>query len=439
MKKKIWIPALAGGILLIAVAWFMTADDTSAEETLLVKPQYGKFTVSVTTTGELQAKNSIEIQGPANARIAQIWQMKVAKLIPEGTVVKAGEFVAELDKSELAGKIREAELAIQKAQSQYTQTRLDTTLSLTSARDDLANLKYALEEKKLVKEQSIYEAPSVQRQAEIDYEKSERAYAQAQTNYKTKVQQAVAKMSEVSADLAKEQQKMGVYMEILQQFTITAPADGMVIYAKEWNGRKKVIGSTISAWDPVVATLPDLSIMESVTYVNEVDIQKVRNGQEVILTLDAVTDKKLKGKITEVANIGEQRPNSDSKVFEVKILIDTKDTTLRPAMTTGNEIITAIVDKALYIPLESIHTEDGFTYVFKKDGASAVKQEVQIGLMNDNEVIIEKGLTQKDEVYLSIPPDSDKLGRVSLNGTASGKPRENKPKNASIGATGKRL
>lgn len=435
MKKKIWIPAIAGGILLLAVVWFMTTDDSGAEEVMIVQPQYGKFVVSVTTTGELQAKNSIEIQGPANARAAQIWQMKVAKLVPEGTVVKAGAFVAELDKSELAGKIREAELAIQKAQSQYTQTRLDTTLSLTSARDDLANLKYALEEKKLVKEQSIYEAPSVQRQAEIDYEKSERAYAQAQTNYKTKVQQAVAKMSEVSTDLAKEQQKMDVYMGILQEFTITAPADGMVIYAKEWNGRKKVIGSTISAWDPVVATLPDLSVMESVTYVNEVDIQKVRLGQEVILTLDAVTDKKLKGKVTEVANIGEQRPNSDSKVFEVKILIDTKDTTLRPAMTTGNDIITATIDKALYVPLESIHTDDGFTYVFKKDGASIVKQEVQVGLMNDNEATIEKGLTQKDRVYLSIPPEPDKLSRVSLNGSSS-KPKK-ATSTASTGGAGK--
>lgn len=433
MNKKIWIPAIAGTVVLLAVAWVLTTGDSGAEEAIAVQPTYGQFTVSVTTTGELQAKNSIEIQGPANARAAQIWQMKIARLVPEGTVVKAGEFVAELDKSELTGKIREAELAIQKAQSQYTQTRLDTTLTLTSARDDLTNLKYALEEKKLVKEQAIYEAPSVQRQAEIDYEKAERAYAQAQTNYKTKVQQAVAKMTEVSTDLAKEQQKMGVFMSILEQFTITAPADGMVIYAKEWNGRKKVVGSTISAWDPVVATLPDLSIMESVTYVNEVDIQKVRQGQDVILTLDAVTDKKLKGKVTEVANIGEQRPNSDSKVFEVKILIHSQDTTLRPAMTTGNEIVTATVENALYVPLESIHTEDGFTYVFKKDGASAVRQEVQVGLMNDNEAVIEKGLSQKDWLYLSIPPEPEKLGVVRLDGSTPDKHTKAKQNTASTG------
>lgn len=429
MKKK-FIIAIISIVVLGAAAWFMLQDDTVHENTIIVQPERGQFVVSVTTTGELQAKNSIEIQGPSNARAVQIWQLKIAKLIPEGTVVKAGDFVAELDKSEITGKIREAELAIQKAESQYTQTKLDTTLTLTGARDELTNLQYALEERKLAKEQAIYEAPSIQRQAEIDYEKAERSYKQAKINYQTKVQQAVAKMTSVSTDLAKEQQKMSVLISILDEFTIKAPADGMVIYGKEWNGRKKVIGSTISAWDPVVATLPDLSVMESVTYVNEVDIQKIKKGQEVRLTLDAVTDKKLKGRVVEVANIGEQRPNSDSKVFEVKVVIDTKDTTLRPAMTTGNDIVTATVDNALFVPLESIHSDDGFTYVFKQQGSAAVKQEVKVGLMNDNQAVIEEGLSTSDYIFLSMPPDAEKSAIVHLSGSSQTKKTEKKTASA---------
>ena len=74
---------------------------------------------------------------------------------------------------------------------------------------------------------------------------------------------------------------MALITQILDKFTIKAPANGMVIYAREWNGSRKVVGSTISAWDPVVATLPDLRTMESVTFVNEIDIQKVRAGQVV--------------------------------------------------------------------------------------------------------------------------------------------------------------
>jgi multidrug resistance efflux pump len=87
----------------------------------------------------------------------------------------------------------------------------------------------------------------------------------------------------------------------------------------------------VSPWEPSVATLPDLSMMESVTFVNEIDVRKLAVGQPVALTLDADPSKKLVGKVSAVANVGEQRPNSDAKVFEVKVLVEKPDTTLRRA------------------------------------------------------------------------------------------------------------
>ncbi|MEM7039855.1 MAG: efflux RND transporter periplasmic adaptor subunit, partial [Bacteroidota bacterium] len=356
------------------------------------------------------------ILGPVSARKAGIYQLKITRLIDEGTVVKAGEFVAELDKSEIVGKIKEVEINLQKFGSQFTQAKLDCTLTLAQARDDLINLKYAKEQRKLEKEESIYEAPSTKRQAEIEFEKSVRAYDQAEANYKTKVKQAEAKMREAQADLSKEQNKMDDYQEILGQFTIKAPEKGMVIYFREWDGKKRVVGSTVSPWQPTVATLPDLTAMESITYVNEVDIQKIQVGQKVKVSLDANSDKKLTGTVSKVANIGEQRPNSDSKVFEVKILINESDSTLRPAMTTSNSIMIDNVTEALYVPLESVHTEaDTVTYVYKKDGGSAVKQEVKLGMENDNHVIVEGGLGNQDEIYLSVPESSDDMQLIRLN------------------------
>src|SRR5699024_646634 len=106
---------------------------------------------------------------------------------------------------------------------------------------------------------------------------------------------------------------------------------------------------------PVVAKLPDFSVMNSVTYVNEVDIRKIQVGQNVDVTLDAMPDKELTGEVTEIANIGEKRPNSDSKVFRVVVEINEADDALRPAMTTSNTIHINTVDSALYVPLETIH------------------------------------------------------------------------------------
>lgn len=395
----------AGIIVFITLILFFFDTKTVSSSYLIVTPTRGDFIVSITTTGELQAKNSIEIKGPEQARAAGIWQMKISNLVAEGTVVKQGEFVAELDKSEIANRIKESELSVQKLEAQYTQTMLDSTLTLSQSRDELVNLSFVLEEKKIVLEQSTYEAPAVRRQAQIEYDRAVRSIAQAKKNYVTKTKQAIAKIQAVSADLMKEQQRMDIMKSVLTQFTILAPADGMVVYAREWNGKKKVVGATLSPWEPTVATLPDLTQMESITYVNEVDIQKLAGGQDVVLKLDADPNKKLSGVVAHVANIGEQRPNSDSKVFEVRILINDRDTTLRPAMTTSNEILVAKQPNVLSLPLEAVHSDDTLTYVYLNNGG-VVKQEVRLGLQNDNAAVVLDGISDHDEIYLSPPPEA---------------------------------
>lgn len=397
-----------GGIVAVLIIWwlFFQGEQTGNAEIFLT-PTRGTFESAVTVTGELQAQNSQEIRGPDNARKVRIWEMKISKLIPEGTVVKTGDFVAELDKSEITDKIQTAEVQVQKAESQFTQARLDTTLTLAEARNELVNLRYSMEESLLRKEQAKYESPAVKRQAEIEHEKSQRAYEQAEKNYHTKVSQAIAKMQEAQANLKQEQQQLDTYLETMGQFTIHAPADGMLIYAKEWNGRKKTIGSVVQAWDPVVATLPDLSSMESLTYVNEVDIQKIKEGQEVVVGLDAMPGMKLKGTVNSIANMGEQRPNSDAKVFEVKILLAENDSTLRPSMTTSNTIVISRLEDALFIPLESIFSKDSLNYVFKKSGFGFSCQEVLIGEVNENHAVVKAGLDENDRIYLSRPENAD--------------------------------
>jgi len=412
MKKKYLIPAAV--IVLSLAAWFIFGGDTSDSVELTTSPKKGEFVVDVTTTGELRAKQSVEIKGPQGVREIRLFNMKIQRLIPEGTIVKEGDFVAELDRSEITGRLQDALLELQQAQSQVTQVSLDSTLTLSQARDNLINLEYALEERQIAVDQSQYESPAVQRQAEIELDKARRQLAQEKKNYVTKVKQAEAQMSEVEADLQEEQNEVNKIRALLQDFTVTAPAQGMVIYKRNYDGSKVTEGSDISAWNPAVAELPDFSYMESVTYVNEVDVQKVTKDQNVEIGLDAIPDKRLTGTVTSVANIGEQRPNSDSKVYEVIIAVTESDSVLRPAMTTSNRVIVHRVPDAMYIPLETIHVQDSTSFVFKKDGLYPVMQQVELGLMNENEVIVHRGLSMDDIIYLSVPADTAGIERIYL-------------------------
>jgi RND family efflux transporter MFP subunit len=406
-------------VLGIPGSWLLARNTEPSDLALVAPVKRGEFKVVITTSGELRALKDIKITGPMNAQQAQVYQMKISSLVPEGTIVKEGDVVAELDRAPAATKMTEISLALQKAQAQHEQAMLDSTLNLSKAREEMKTMELSLEEKKIGKDQAKFEAPSVQRQAAIDLERAERALAQAKVDYKTKTEQAQAKMREVGADFQRQQNNLSAIQDVMSNFTIKAPAPGMVIYVKEWNGKKRTIGSQINPWDPTVATLPDMSVMESITYVNEIDVRKIVVGQPVVVTLDADPSKKLSGKVTAVANVGEQRPNADAKVFEVKVTLTLPDTTLRPGMTTGNAIETFALKDVMFVPLEAVTNEAGVPFVYKQAGSRVVKQEVETGAMNDDEIVITRGLEVDDRVLLVPPPDASSMEPVRLGGSAS--------------------
>lgn len=411
------------------IGYFILKGDTASEAaSIMATVKQGQFRIDIETTGELEAKNSVKILGPQSLRNFQIWQVTIQNIINEGTVVKKGDWVATLDRSEFQNKFTAKQIELDKANSKFNQTQLDTTLQLRQSRDELINLKYAVEESAIVFEQSKFEPPATIKQVEINMDKAKRAYQQAVDNYKIKKNQNIEKMREVYAELRKVQSEFEGMTKVLESFNVLAPEDGMVIYEKGWDGKPIKAGSQIQMWEPTVATLPDLTTMMSKTYVNEVDVRKVKVGQPVEVGLDAYPDKKLTGSVIRVANVGEQRPNSDAKVFEVAVEINGTDATLRPSMTTSNKIIASVIDSVLYVPLESLHSQfDSITYVFKKDGLNTVKQEVIVGETNSNDAVILGGLEKNDRIFLSIPPklEEQKIELLpQLNGKRGKKEKE---------------
>jgi HlyD family secretion protein len=408
MKKTLFITVAVVIVIIVLLVIFnkIAGGENLAE--LEVKVTKGDFEILVTTTGELQAENSKQITAPQELRSRNLrfGQIKIQDLIPEGTVVDSGEYVAQIDRSDADNRLKDMLDELEKSESELLRTRLDTTIQLRNLRDELINLEFNMEEMKITLEQSKYEPPATIRQAQINLDKAERAYEQAKMNYKLKVQQLLADMREAEINLAKDQRERDEMMSVLDKFTIYAPSPGMLIYYKEWGGAKREVGSNISPFDLTVATLPDLTSMISKTYVNEIDISKIETGQEVRIGVDAFPENEYTGRVYEVANIGEQLPNTDAKVFEVVIKLDGTDPILRPSMTSSNQIITSVSKNVLFIPLESVHVEDSIPFVYKKGGA---KQVVLLGKSNENEIIVEQGLEQDDILLLTIPENIEKF------------------------------
>ena len=413
MKRRTLIPTLMILGVIIAILIYSMASKDEISKPLEAEVAFGAFEIQVNVTGELQALSSIDIKAPMALRSRELRfrSIKIQDLIPEGTIVDSGDYVATLDRSEADNNYKDILDEVEVSLSEYTKSQLDTTLTLRQLRDELINLEFDMEEAEITLEQSQFEPPATIRQAQINLDKAECAHEQAVHNYELKVRQARATITEDRLELAADRRKMAEMEKVLEQLIIQAPASGMVIYFRDWSGQKRVVGSDISTWDLTVATLPDLSTMVSKTYVNEIDISKVMVGQEVRSGVDAFPEKQFTGVVTSVANVGEQLPNTDAKVFEVVIKLNESDPILRPSMTTSNSVITRTFDSVLYIPLESVHSNDSLTYVFRKNNT---KQIVVLGEANENEIIVEAGLGEKDKILLSIPEGADDMKFTGL-------------------------
>ncbi len=403
MKKKRTFIVLGVLIVLLSLVYFRM-NKKSDTEVITCKVVKGLIEIKVQTSGQLEAEKSENIVVPSElaSRNVGIYEIKIADLIEEGSVVDSGQFIATLDHKVIEEVLTKAKEEMDLALVALQDAKMDSSLTLSNFRDQLINSTSDVEEKKIIVAESVYESPSVIKKAEMDLEKVVRKLEQDKKGFELKERQAKSKVDRTALELQQKNQKIDELMKLSDALTIKAPKKGMVIYAKDRMGSKIQVGASVSTWNPIIATLPDMTKLISKTYVNEIDISKIKNGQKVTLSIDAFPEKELKGEVFAVANIGQPMPKSDAKVFEVKIRVSGFDPLLKPAMTTSNTIVTGVFNDQLIIPSEAVYANDSVKYVYlkKKD---IVRQIVDLGGENENYIIVNKGLAEGDELTLNEP------------------------------------
>lgn len=423
---------VTGSILvaIIALVVFNKMTTKKGNVNSYVEVKKGPFEITVTNSGELIAEKSIDIMGPeigmgmnqggnrvsgggGGGHSMRAIDLKIQDIVPEGTVVKEGDYIAQLDRSSYTNTLKDELENLKTMQNNVDMKILDTAVVLTNQRDDIKNQRYVVEEAEITLQQSKYEPPATIRQAEIVLDKAKRTLDQKIKSYSLYVAQSLADLNHQKMHLSQETRLVNDLQEFLAKFTITAPASGMIIYKKDRNGTKRKVGSTVNPFDRVIGTIPDLTSMISKVYVNEIEISKIKKGQKANIKVDAFPDKAYTGTIYTIANIGEQLPNSDSKMFEVQVKIDNPDETLRPTMTTGNKIIITTYNDAIFIPTECVQTgSDSIPFVF---GKNKTKEIVKLGESNEKYIIVEKGLKVGDVIYLNAPLNSENFRVVGAD------------------------
>ncbi|MCX6345214.1 MAG: efflux RND transporter periplasmic adaptor subunit, partial [Armatimonadetes bacterium] len=400
----------------------------------------GAFAVSFHEMGNLEAVDTTQVVSQVTGRII--------KLVPEGTVVKAGDVLVELDTTDIQREIRKAELAYQNALAEVARTKSEMDiLKATNETDrkkaqaqydfdknELDRSKQELARQKRLADEKLVPGSAVDK-AEFDVRSKELALTKSDMDNELKATELKEKEGQQQASIRKVEFAANIALSELDEAKsnanksiIKAPAAGMVVLSSFWSGdshRKFKEGDQASP-KGAICNLPNLSSMNVTVKVGEADVPKLRIGLQTVIHLEAIPNKTFHGTLQEISSLAmESNPwegdTPGRKNFDVVIALKEADPkTIRPGMTADVEFICDSIAKAVYVPLEAVIEQNNKTWVFVKKGKSFERKAVELGKSNDNFVIVKKGLSKGEEIALRDPtkPTDDQDTANSAEKTA---------------------
>lgn len=410
MNRKILIIVTIAIAMSSVIFFTQFRSDKSSENLITATVKRGPFEVRIFASGQLESENSLDISAPDEMkdRNLGIYELTITDLIEEGTLVDSGDYVGTLDHKVVEEAIKTAQDELEKTFSEYEDAKIDSNLTLCNQRDQIVSAYLDLIEKKIEMDQSIYESPAIQQKKKMDHEKAQRKYEQEKKALKLKQQQQANNVNRQFITYRQLQDREKGLHNLFNSLTLYAPKAGILTYFKYPWGEIISVGSKVSSYRGDVAKIPDMSNLISRTFINEVDISKIKKGNKVEVGIDAFPNKKLSGELINIANVGQSMPNSDAKVFEVKIKIFDKDDDLKPAMTTSNTIIGASFADTLYIPTDAVFRNDSIQFVYVKERI-VKKRIVDLGAQNENFILVKDGLNEGEEICLVEPNNATEM------------------------------
>ncbi len=406
MKK--WLTLITAICLVAAVFTGCARSENNAQETAEVTR--GDLVISVFVSGNLEMHRKADLSFGTTGVVAEI-------LVDEGDSVVKGQTLAKLDAGSSELNVEMAQTRCKTAQAEYemAEYKLMQTIypkySKTYA-TDMPGVALALEEaqdnleqaQNLLREGKIEEAQGLLEQVEESLHK-----AQKKSQARAWLLPLSVKLVELQADQAKaalDAAKLELAQAELElaKAAIIAPFDGIVTSIDMKQGER------ISAAIAVVCLVDPTSIkMDGV--IDEMDISGVKPGQEAIITLDALPDKEVKGRITFISQTGTVQAGVVS--YKTAVTLENPDEELRDGMSATAEIVVERRENVLLIPNRTIQGTWDNPWVEVVVGEQTEQRQITLGLSDGVNTEVLSGLEQGEEVVL---PAVSRLPFMSFGG-----------------------
>ena len=342
---------------------------TSAIEIEIVAP--GTIAGAITATGKiLVPEDRIAVIGPVN-------QGRIVRLYAgQGTRVRKGQKLAELESAD----IDQAEADYLKALADYENARRSSTAEVKLAQENY-------DRAKLLYEQRITAGKNLQA-AEHDLEVAKAAAENSVSGTKAALTAARRKLLILGLNDATID-SLTKRTDLAAVFSLNSPIDGIVVE------RNATVGASVGT-DANLFKIIDLSRVWIDANVFEKDLQQVRLGQEVRLTVPAFPGTTFSGRVILVNSV----VDPDTRTVKVRTEVANPDGRLKPDMFANVQIVTALNRTAISIPQSAVLNDEGKTIVFVADGNGYKKRQVQAGIQSNDRVEIVDGLNAGDKVVV---------------------------------------
>ena len=461
----------------VVVALNFGTEDASVNDHITFEVKQGPLRISVIETGTIKAREQIKIKNNVEGRTS------IISLVEEGTQVRKGDLLIELDSSDLLDKKIDQQIRVQNVEAAFVSAREDLAVIENQAQSDIDKAKLAYEfalldrkkytegeypnalkaaeskiilaneeisrareklawsgklfnekyisktelqadelaEKKKILDLELAENElnllknfTYQRslaQLESDVRQAEMAFERTNRKAKANIVQAGANLKAKEAEYERQKDKLEKIEQQIQNTRIYAPVDGLVVYATSaQRGRRHGVeplqeGQEVRERQELIY-LPTTGAVTAEVSIHEANLDKIRIGLPVIITVDALPGETFTGRVARIAPLPDPQSaflNPDLKLYNTDIYLDGNHEALRTGMTCKAEIIIDQYKEATYIPVQAVLRVNGKQTVYVVKNKTLEPRSVEIGLDNNRMVRIISGL-RPGEVVSLIPP-----------------------------------
>ncbi len=399
------------------------------------------FVLEVTERGEIKSAGVTEIRSEVKSKSSP--GIAILRIISEGSIVKAGDFVVELDSSALESERTSQQISCNTVEALVIEARNIYQTAVIAEREYLEGTyveeRQTIESEVFVAEENLNRAKEYHEyskklaikgyvndlQLEADkfaVEKSRKELEAANTKLKvldefTKAKTVKQLESDILIAKAKWEANRNSYQLELDKLkdiedqiakcTIVAPRDGTVMYAHErdrhGNNNFIVEEGAVVRERQAILQIPDSSSMQVEISINESLIQFVKKGLSVKISPVGMGDIALQGTVEKVNRYPEPTGWRKANVKEYKAFVNVTNAppSLRSGLTASVTIECAFVADAIQVPVQAVYAHGDQFFCMIPKGTRWTAREVTCGPTNDKYFVIESGLEEQDRVSLN--------------------------------------